>query len=108
VTRYGHLSGILVQPGQRVRQKQVIGRVGATGLATGPHLHYEIIKNGRHLNPETINRGTSGESLPAGAMAAFRAQRDALLEMLRAHQAAAPELSVAAAATAAGEPPADL
>jgi murein DD-endopeptidase MepM/ murein hydrolase activator NlpD len=51
VTRYGHLSEILVRPGQSVRRGDVIGRVGSTGRSTGPHLHYEVIRDGRRVNP---------------------------------------------------------
>lgn len=50
-TLYGHLSAILVAPGQRVTQGQVLGRVGSTGYTTGPHLHYEIRRNGRPVDP---------------------------------------------------------
>ncbi len=52
-TRYAHLNGYGkgIRRGARVRQKQVIGYVGKTGLATGPHLHFEVLRNGRHLNP---------------------------------------------------------
>ena len=50
-TRYGHLSEILVRPGQRVKQGDVVGRVGSTGRSTGPHLHYEVLRAGRHVNP---------------------------------------------------------
>ncbi len=53
-TWYAHLSRIHVRVGERVRQQQVIGRVGATGMATGPHLHYEIRHRGRHINPLTL------------------------------------------------------
>lgn len=50
-TRYGHLSGFAVKPGQTVKRGDVIGYVGATGRATGFHLHYEILANGKLLNP---------------------------------------------------------
>jgi len=50
-TRYGHLSGFNVKPEQHVKRNDVIGFVGATGRATGYHLHYEILANGRLLNP---------------------------------------------------------
>lgn len=50
-TRYGHLSAFNVKPGQQVKRNDVIGFVGATGRATGYHLHYEILANGKLLNP---------------------------------------------------------
>ncbi len=50
-TRYGHLSAFKVKHGQTVHRGEVIGYVGSTGRATGPHLHYEILANGRLLNP---------------------------------------------------------
>lgn len=51
VTKYGHLAGYSVKQGDKVKKGQVIGRVGNTGRATGYHLHYEILANGRLLNP---------------------------------------------------------
>jgi len=51
VTRYAHLSRIAVTPGLRVTRGQVIGQVGMSGLAVGPHLHYEVLVNGRPANP---------------------------------------------------------
>lgn len=50
-TNYGHLSRIVVRSGQQVTRGQVIGYVGSTGRSTGSHLHYEVIKNGRQVNP---------------------------------------------------------
>ncbi|MEJ2367897.1 MAG: M23 family metallopeptidase [Acidobacteriota bacterium] len=51
-TLYGHLSKILVKPGQTVKRFMVIGRVGSTGYSTGYHLHYEVLKNGKPVNPK--------------------------------------------------------
>lgn len=48
---YGHLSRIIVREGQYVRQGQLVGKSGNTGYSSGAHLHFEIIKNGRHINP---------------------------------------------------------
>jgi murein DD-endopeptidase MepM/ murein hydrolase activator NlpD len=50
-TRYGHLSGFQVHEGDRVQRGDLIGRLGSTGRATGTHLHYEVLANGRLLNP---------------------------------------------------------
>ena len=54
VTKYLHLNKRKVRKGQNVRQRQLIGTVGSTGYATGPHLHYEFLVNGVHRNPRTV------------------------------------------------------
>ena len=55
VTKYLHFSKRVVKQGQRVKQGQVIGHVGATGMAQAPHLHYEFLLNGVHRNPRTVS-----------------------------------------------------
>lgn len=54
-TRYCHMSRMAVRRGQQVRRGQIIGYVGSTGLSTGPHLHYEMYRNGRTINPAGVN-----------------------------------------------------
>lgn len=53
-TLYGHLSKILVTPGQKVDIGEQIGKVGSTGRSTGPHLHYEVHLNGQRINPQSF------------------------------------------------------
>ena len=78
-TRYAHLSRISVRKGQRVGKYKVVGRVGSTGLATGPHLHYELLRNGRHRNPAAVNREAKVTPLPENRKAHFFAHRDRLV-----------------------------
>ena len=70
-TVYAHLSRIDVKKGQRIDQGQRIGAVGATGWATGPHLHFEFRVNGRHQDPRIIARASEAVPLPATAKGQF-------------------------------------
>jgi murein DD-endopeptidase MepM/ murein hydrolase activator NlpD len=84
---YLHLSAFApgIRAGAQVGQGQTIGLVGATGLATGPHLHYGLQRNGQWLDPVREHRNMPpGEPIPASALAAFEAERDrALAELAR-------------------------
>jgi murein DD-endopeptidase MepM/ murein hydrolase activator NlpD len=86
-TRYLHLHkfGPGIKQGMRVKQGQVIGYVGATGWATGPHLHYEFVVNGVHQNPRTVKL-PQGEPIPRGEMAKFKEQAAPLLALLNDHR----------------------
>jgi murein DD-endopeptidase MepM/ murein hydrolase activator NlpD len=82
---YLHLSafGSGIRTGAQVAQGQVVGRVGATGLATGPHLHYGLRKNGVFVNPLREHRNLPpGEPVPMEAIDAFHAERDRALAEL--------------------------
>jgi murein DD-endopeptidase MepM/ murein hydrolase activator NlpD len=101
-TAYLHLSsfGPGIRRGVRVEQGQLIGRVGATGTATGPHLDYRIIKNGVYVNPlAELKRMPKGEPISAAARPAFAGVRDEALGELQQRAAAA---ATSAPAPAAG------
>jgi murein DD-endopeptidase MepM/ murein hydrolase activator NlpD len=78
-TYYGHLSRTAkgIRPGRKVEQGQVIAYVGMTGLATGPHLHYEMRINNRPVNPLSV-KIPHGNTVPRSARAEFRQVRDAM------------------------------
>lgn len=84
VTSYSHQSKIAsnVVPGARVRQGQVIGYVGSTGLSTGPHLHYEVIVNGTKVDPMRI-RLPKGLELTGKQLALFTEERERLDDLLK-------------------------
>ena len=72
-TAYGHMNGFAkgIKPGTRVKQGQIIGYVGSTGRSTGPHLHYEVIQNGKRVNPLTI-KASASENLRGQKLTAFK------------------------------------
>jgi murein DD-endopeptidase MepM/ murein hydrolase activator NlpD len=82
-SEYLHLSRIAIRPGVRVGQGELIGQVGATGLATGPHLHYGLRRNGAYINPirEHLNM-PPGEPVPDMHRALFDRERDRLFRLL--------------------------
>jgi murein DD-endopeptidase MepM/ murein hydrolase activator NlpD len=73
-TAYAHLKGFArgIRANTRVRQGDIIGYVGATGRATGPHLHYEVLKNNRQVSPRGLSL-PAGESLSGDDLAKFHA-----------------------------------
>jgi murein DD-endopeptidase MepM/ murein hydrolase activator NlpD len=83
-TAYGHMSAFAkgMEPGKRVRQGQVIGFVGSTGLSTGAHVHYEILVNGRFVDPMRIKL-PRGRSLDGPLLASFEHERGRLDKLVR-------------------------
>lgn len=81
VTKYLHLSRKHVRTGDRVKQGQIIGRVGATGRVTGAHLHYEFLYNGVHRNPRTVEL-PKAQSLSEAELPSFRQHADQLVAVL--------------------------
>jgi len=82
LTLYAHLSRIDVKPGARVQQGQTLGAVGATGFATGPHLHFEFRIRGVHQDPLVVARRAEAVPLAPQALAQFMAQLGPLLDRL--------------------------
>ena len=80
---YLHLSSVAVRVGQRVSQGDLLGRVGSSGLSTGPHLDYRLRKNGSYVNPLTEHRRMPpGDPIPPSLMEAFIAERDKAAALL--------------------------
>ena len=84
VTRYGHLRGFAsgIHAGSRVAIGQTVAYVGMTGLATGPHLHFEVLVDGAQRDPRTALRDKGGDPVPARERQEFEAQRAAVLAVL--------------------------
>jgi len=76
-TAYAHMKSIKTRKGRRVKQGQVIGYVGTTGRSTGPHLHYEILRNHAQVNPFRVKM-PSGRTLKGRELAAFQTARNAI------------------------------
>jgi murein DD-endopeptidase MepM/ murein hydrolase activator NlpD len=83
-TVYAHLSRIKVQRGARVSQGQSIGAVGATGWATGPHLHFEFRVNGKHMDPTVLAQRSESIPLSASSMPAFKKLANTIRDQLQA------------------------
>jgi len=101
VTRYLHLSKKLVKRGDRVRQGQTIGRVGSTGLATGPHLHYEFLVHDRHRDPRRVDL-PEATPLPGAVLPEFQAATAELFTRL--DELLPPRILLAGATTASDSP----
>lgn len=99
---YLHLSRREVKAGQKVEQGQQIGRVGSTGLATGPHLDFRMRKNGKYLNFERLDLPRQSSVHPS-MMAAFRARRSELLARIEGHPANKGEVVADAAPAKPGD-----
>ncbi|MEO7815162.1 MAG: M23 family metallopeptidase [Sphingomicrobium sp.] len=78
---YSHMSSMTVAPGSIVHQGDVIGYVGSSGLSTGPHLHYEVLRDGVAINPMGVRFTVATRSADPGAVAAIKAR---LAELLKA------------------------
>jgi murein DD-endopeptidase MepM/ murein hydrolase activator NlpD len=87
ITKYIHLHRKKVRTGQSVKQRQIIGTVGATGYATGPHLHYEFLVNGVHRNPRTVSL-PKANPISANERSRFNKMAMALLDQLTESQQA--------------------
>jgi len=92
ITKYLHLHKRSVKTGDSVKQRQVIGSVGATGYATGPHLHYEFLVNGVHRNPRTVPL-PQATPVPVEDQLAFERFATPLLQQLEPSAASSLEIA---------------
>ena len=76
-TKFCHMSRIAVSRGQYVKRGQIIGYVGSTGLSTGPHLHYEMYRGGRHIDPLSVRYVTRAQ-LSGAELQRFRSTLEVL------------------------------
>jgi murein DD-endopeptidase MepM/ murein hydrolase activator NlpD len=99
-TAYGHMSAFAkgMEAGKRVRQGQVIGFVGSTGMSTGAHVHYEILVNGRFVDPMRVKL-PRGRSLEGPIIASFEKERDRIDGMLNARNGGIARISDATGST---------
>lgn len=104
-TGYAHMSRIIAKAGQRIRQGELIGYVGSTGLSTGPHLHYEMYRNGKAINPTSM-KFTTVQQLAGRDLANFKAKLSQLLSVRVANGggAATAEKSAEAGSKGKGKP----
>jgi murein DD-endopeptidase MepM/ murein hydrolase activator NlpD len=79
-TSYSHMSQIVARQGTFVRRGQLIGYVGSSGLSTGPHLHYEVLRSGTAVNPMSV-RFTSAPAIDGAEITAFKARLKSLLSL---------------------------
>jgi murein DD-endopeptidase MepM/ murein hydrolase activator NlpD len=93
-TAYGHMSAFAkgMEVGKRVRQGQVIGFVGSTGQSTGSHVHYEILVNGRFVDPMRVKL-PRGRALEGAMMAGFEKERDRLDGMINSRNGSSARIS---------------
>jgi murein DD-endopeptidase MepM/ murein hydrolase activator NlpD len=83
-TVYAHLSRMNVKRGQSIKQGDVVGAVGTTGLSTGPHLHFEFRINGRHVDPLTLAQQGPSEPISAAQRTQFNQRAKVAREQLMA------------------------